>query len=238
MDDQLEIETIMNNDDVLDMLDELLSEWDTKWWTDYCDGMNDNPTLQIDLPDENLVAYVNRDDITKGKALNIGCGNGRNSRYLAQRGYEVDAIDFYTQYITKAKTYEEDSSINYISKSVKDIQGQFDTYDFIYDSGCFHFVKPHRRAQYIKKMFNLLKPGGYLGLICYNESGGTQLTDIEVYHQKSMAAGLGYSESKLKKILIPYFDIIEFRTMKDGIEAQTYGTSDFWAILLHKCSHH
>lgn len=30
---------------------------------------------------------------TKGPALDIACGNGRNSYYLADRGFEVDAID-------------------------------------------------------------------------------------------------------------------------------------------------
>jgi len=29
----------------------------------------------------------------KGKVLDIGCGNGRNSRYMLDQGYRVDSID-------------------------------------------------------------------------------------------------------------------------------------------------
>jgi len=29
-----------------------------------------------------------------GKVLDIGCGRGRNSIYLAEKGYEVEGIDF------------------------------------------------------------------------------------------------------------------------------------------------
>ena len=29
----------------------------------------------------------------KGKALDIACGNGRNARFLANLGFEVDALD-------------------------------------------------------------------------------------------------------------------------------------------------
>ena len=41
--------------------------------------------------DDILVKYL--DKIPKGKALDIGAGEGRNSLFLAQNGFEVKAID-------------------------------------------------------------------------------------------------------------------------------------------------
>jgi 2-polyprenyl-3-methyl-5-hydroxy-6-metoxy-1,4-benzoquinol methylase len=234
MDDQQQNETIMNNDDVLDMLDDLLQKWDAKWWNEFWTNQEKNAPFMVDLPDENLVQYVTHRDLTRGKALDIGCGNGRNSRYLAKMGFQVDAVDFSAKSIETAKKYPNNESVNYINLPFKDIKMAPGEYDFIYDSGCLHHIKPHRRAQYIKKMFNLLKPGGYLGLVCFNESGGANVSDIEVYHQKSMAGGLGYSEAKLKKVLVPYFEVINFRTMKDGEDNETFGLPTMWAVLLHK----
>ncbi len=43
------------------------------------------------LPDELLVAHGYL--LGKGRALDVACGRGANSLFLAERGYEVDAID-------------------------------------------------------------------------------------------------------------------------------------------------
>ncbi len=42
-------------------------------------------------PDPLLVKYLPQ--IPKGKALDIGAGEGRNSFFLAKEGFEVEAID-------------------------------------------------------------------------------------------------------------------------------------------------
>ncbi|ROS42061.1 class I SAM-dependent methyltransferase [Amycolatopsis thermoflava] len=47
----------------------------------------------VDKPDENLVAWIERGLIPPGRALDVGCGPGRNARYLAAQGFDVDAVD-------------------------------------------------------------------------------------------------------------------------------------------------
>lgn len=232
-------ETIMNTEDVLEMLDGLLEKWDAQWWDDFWKDEERDVSFFVDLPDENLVQYIQNNCIQPGRVLDIGCGNGRNSRYLAKLGFEVDAIDFSKASITKAKEATQgDLNINYVHAAFREMKTEHGTYDFIYDSGCLHHVKPHRRAQYLKKVFNLLKPGGYFGLACFNEDGGCAVTDHEVYHKKSMAGGLGYSEEKLNKVLVPYFEVINFRRMKEGIENESFGKPTLWVALMHKASHH
>jgi len=47
----------------------------------------------VPKPDENLAAYLSRGLIAPGRALDLGCGPGRNALYLALRGFDVDAVD-------------------------------------------------------------------------------------------------------------------------------------------------
>ena len=52
----------------------------------------DDPRVFPDAPAEWLVEH--RDLLAnRGRALDVACGDGRNALYLAQLGYEVDAID-------------------------------------------------------------------------------------------------------------------------------------------------
>jgi SAM-dependent methyltransferase len=49
--------------------------------------------LFVDQPDETLDAWLRDGPLGEGRALELGCGPGRNARRLAEAGYEVDAVD-------------------------------------------------------------------------------------------------------------------------------------------------
>lgn len=102
------------------------------------------------------------------------------------------------------------------------------------DAGCFHHVKPHRRNQYLNTILKLLKPDGYFAMTCFNLNGGANISDYDVYRDYSMHGGLGFSEYKLRTILEPYFNIIEFREMKELQDEHIFGTSFLWTVLMKK----
>lgn len=232
-------ETIMCTDDVLDMLDTLLEKEDQQYWDVFWKDKKKPIPFFVDLPDENLMKYVDEDIILSGKVMDIGCGNGRNTRYLCEKGFEVEGLDYSSESINWAIEASTDhKAVSYTNASFFDVIKPHGEYDFIYDSGCLHHIKPHRRPQYLKKICNLLKPGAYFGLVCFNEDGGTVLNDHDIYHKKTMSGGLGYSEEKLKKILVPFFEIIEFREMEQGEEEKSYGLPTLWTVLLKKADHH
>jgi hypothetical protein len=88
-------------DDVLRLLDGLFAPEADRWtgdagscWWDsfYADRSKPVPFF-VAKPDENLVSYLDRSMVTPGRALDLGCGPGRNAVHLASAGFTVDAVD-------------------------------------------------------------------------------------------------------------------------------------------------
>jgi cyclopropane fatty-acyl-phospholipid synthase-like methyltransferase len=175
--------------------------------------------------------------IKNGKAMELGCGPGRNAIYLALNGFSVDAFDLSETAIewAKERANERGLAINFICQSVFEIKPQ-EEYDFIYDSGCMHHILPHRRIQYLDMIYSGLKPGGYFGLTCfapgYGEIGGPQfeMSDWDVYEAKSMKGGLALE--KITYLLRDYFECIELRMMKEmNDREQFFGVPFLWISL-------
>lgn len=231
-----DLQIIKSKEDVFLMLDELLQKRDAEWWDAFYSDKNKPIPFFKCIPDENLHSYIERDIFHTGKALDIGCGNGRNAIYLAKCGFQVDAIDFSETSLGWAKenAKNERATVNFICDSIFHYQFTSGGYDFIYDSGCLHHIKPHRRSQYLDIVSNGLKPNGYFGLSCFNPKGGANISDYDVYQDGSMHGGMGYSEYKLKTVLNDYFDIIEFREMKKYEDHDVFGLDILWAVLMRK----
>ncbi|MEA4826487.1 MAG: class I SAM-dependent methyltransferase [Clostridium sp.] len=235
-------EDIYDYEDILKMLDSFFREPSPFWNKFYEDREKDIPFF-IDVPDENLISYFQKEIIKSSKVLELGCGPGRNAIYMVKNGCEVDAVDISEEAITWAKerVSQKNLNVNFICDSIFNISARESAYDFIYDSGCFHHILPHRRIQYVSLIKKLLKPKGYFGLVCYaaaddkNENGLSQMSDWEVYREKSLRGGMGYTEEKLRKIFSKNFEIVEFRRMididKTGI---AMGKSFLWTVLLKK----
>lgn len=234
--DKVDSEIIKTENDVFIMLDTLLEKRDNVWWNNfYSDRKKPIPFFK-NIPDENLLSYFSSGLLNHGKALDIGCGNGRNSFYLAQKGLEVYGIDFSETSIEWGTqiAQEQSEKVIFLCQSIFDFQAKPESFDFIYDSGCLHHIKPHRRDKYLKTILKYLKPDGYFAMVCFNLKGGENLSDYDVYRDNSMHGGLGFSEYKLKIILESYFEIVEFREMIESTDKNIYGKSILWTVLMKK----
>jgi SAM-dependent methyltransferase len=212
-------EMITKDEDILKMLDSLLREQKSfDWDSFYKDREKKVPFFRND-PDENLAGYFNGNLIDSGRVLELGCGPGRNAIFLAEKGCEVDAVDSSREGLewARERAHEKSVEIRFIEEDIFQLDIAEGSYDLVYDSGCFHHIAPHRRMSYLDLIKKALKPGGHFALTCFVEGGdlgGSVISDWEVYRQRSMQGGLGYSEAKLKKIF-EEFDPVELRLMKD-----------------------
>lgn len=163
---------ILHHHDLLEMLDGLLREPKLFWETFYEDRDKEIPFFKVTGPDENLSEYI-QNGLQPGKVLEIGCGPGRNAIFLAKNGAQVDAIDFSEKAIKWAieRANEAQVKINFECVSLFDLDFEPHSYNFIYDSGMFHYLPPHRRLTYLEIVKAALKPGGKFGLVCFNPNG-------------------------------------------------------------------
>lgn len=232
-------ETIHTYEDLLIMLDQLLKEKnDFNWDQFYSDRERKIPFFE-NHPDENLVEFIESNKVKTGKALELGCGPGRNAIYLAGKGFQVDAVDQSAEGLewAKERAKEHKLQVNFIQRNIFDLEIEEGSYDLVYDSGCFHHIPPHRRMGYIDLVKRALKPGGIFALTCFVQGGalgGTDISDWEVYRGQSMRGGLGFTSEKLKEIFHE-FTSIEVRKMRDMDPGSSlFGTSELIAASFQK----
>ena len=118
----------------------------------------------------NLVSFLTRTGIAPARVLIPGCGSGYEVRAFHEAGYEVEAIDFSGPAVAHARE---------VLGSLGDrvIQGNFFKYDFgakryglIYERGFLCSFAPEHWAEYVRRMAELLLPGGRLvGLFLYGD---------------------------------------------------------------------
>lgn len=227
---------IKSNEDLLVLLDGLLRE-PQHFWNDFYDTFQNIPFF-VNKPDENLVHYFEKNMINPGKVLEIGCGAGRNAIYLAKNGCSVVGVDISDKALKWAqrRMNEENVNIEFVCANIFELDYEQNSFDFIYDSGCFHHIAPHRRVSYIDMIDKLLKPGGYFALCSFEENGaygGSAMTDEEVYLKRSLEGGLGYTQNQLKEIF-HFLEEIEIRKMLSRSSDDLYFGLDGFIVGLFK----
>lgn len=229
---------IYTGDDVTRMLDILLSQRGSDWWGEFFADRSRPCPFFVEWPDENLAAWFSERTLRPGRVLELGCGNGRNAIYLAGLGCQVDAVDFSQQALKWARERAQSACavVNFQQCSIFDAEFAEGSYDLVYDCGCFHHVAPHRRKDYVDLVTRALKPGGSYGLVCFRPEGGSGYTDQQVYEERSLGGGLGYSEERLRALWgRPPFAVRVLRQMrKPGSGEHRFGEDFLWTLLAQK----
>lgn len=228
-------DSILTTDDLLAALDALLPARGRDWWDAfYADRGKDIPFF-VNQPDESLVSWFENGRMVPGRALELGCGPGRNAIDLAKQGCAVDAVDVSETAIrwARERAAEAGVDVNFVCSSVFDCRIETAAYDIVHDSGCLHHLPPHRRVGYLDLVRRALKPTGRFGLTCFNPEGGADLSDLDVYRNRTMGGGLGYTEARLREVLETAFNVLEFRRMQEMTpDARVFGKDFLWVVLM------
>lgn len=225
------LRNIRTVDDVLVLLDGLLPPKADDWWDRFYADRDREVPFFVAKPDENLVEHLDRGLIQPGRALDVGCGPGRNAIHLARNGFQVDAVDISGTAISWARERADGLDIQFRHGSAFEVDG---SYDLVYDSGCLHHLPPHRRVSYLALLDRVLKPGGHFALTCLTAEEGTAAPDAELYRESGLGGGVGYRPEDLRWIFQDLTEVELRRMTEEPAESPRFGKSFLWTALFRK----
>ncbi|MER8115785.1 class I SAM-dependent methyltransferase [Streptomyces sp. NPDC094031] len=231
-------------EDVLRLLDGLFApghdRWTggaADWWDDFYADRDRPVPFFVAKPDESLVSCLDRGLVPAGRALDLGCGLGRNALLLAERGFEVDAVDLSPAALGSApeRARAAGLDINFLCGDVFAADTLRGPYRLIHDSGCFHHLPPHRRISHLALLDRLLEPGGYFSLVCFAAGRmGSELSDADLYRAGGLGGGLAYSPGALRHVFSG-LEEIELRAMRpQPPDSALFGEPFLWTALFRR----
>ena len=119
------------------------------------------PWYNKDL-DNDLKEHLRTMNMTKGRFLDLGTGPATQAIELSKLGFQVTATDISENAITRAKRMSRD--IEFIVDDILESRLKEDSFDYIFDRGCFHVLEPSSRQRYVNQIRRILRDGGLLFL--------------------------------------------------------------------------
>ena len=104
-------------------------------------------------------------------ALDLGCGTGDSSIYLAQNGWQVTGIDFAPQALRVARDKAQAGkvSVRFLCADIAQLSavGLGDDFTLVVDTGCIHGMNDHDRAVYCEQVDAVTAPGARLLIVAF-----------------------------------------------------------------------
>jgi SAM-dependent methyltransferase len=129
------------------------------------------PPWDVGRPQGDVVRLAQRGGF-KGKVLDVGCGSGENSIYLAEQGLEVLGIDRVPAAIEKAraKALARGSKATFQVADALQLGKQRKKFDTVLDCGLFHVLSDEDREAYAKSLATAVKSQGALHILCFSDA--------------------------------------------------------------------
>ena len=119
-------------------------------WKDFYKYTRDRPPWPLLVQAVSLLAH-------KERALDLGSGAGRDTRYLLEQGFQVTAVDSDAHAITILATFPQER-LRIVQSSFVDFA--FGTYDLINAHYALPFVAKSRFDEVVARVKQALQPGG------------------------------------------------------------------------------
>src|SRR5581483_6651252 len=110
-----------------------------------------------------------------GRALDLGCGMGRFSIYLAEHGWRVTGVDAVERalQIAQRRAKKRAAKVDFVLGDVTrlDAAGITGPYDFMVDSGCFHGMSDDERLRYGASVTRVAAADAQLVMFAFSPRG-------------------------------------------------------------------
>jgi SAM-dependent methyltransferase len=129
----------------------------------------------VEGPDPFLVRFVTRlpRRVPAGRALDVGCGEGRHTYFVAEHGYRAIGIDYQPLALRRARRLSAQhprarGRVQFRRANVFSLHFPPASFDLVIDYGCLHHVRRRDTPRYVNQVLPLLKPGGHFLLSCFS----------------------------------------------------------------------
>ncbi len=191
------------------------------WNDSYRDG---NLPWDTGVPSAELQSVLTQRKIRPCRALEIGCGTGTNSVWLAQQGFDVTGVDVAPLAVERAKQRGADAGVSarFAVADVLHLPDLSGPFSFFFDRGCYHAVRRSAPQDYAPAVARQLTTGAR-GLILAGNAREPNTPGPPVVTEQELRDELG--------LAFEIIDLHEFRFAEaPGVPARFLG----WSCLVEK----
>jgi ubiquinone/menaquinone biosynthesis C-methylase UbiE len=175
-----------------------------------------------DLPPPEVQAIVQQQP--PGRVLDVGCGAGRASIYLAQHGWQGTGVDFVPEAIAMAQERAQAAGVaervTFVTGSVTDLSFLTTPYDLAIDVGCLHGLPTAADKQaYAAEVSRLVRPGGQYLLFA-------RLHDPDSHDTKHR----GIAEERVATLFANTFTITHVQHGRTQTSESEWASAWFWMV--------
>ena len=159
-----------------------------------------------------LVDVIKSGKVKPGLALDLGCGTGINSVFLAENGFEVTGVDISKKAIdyAKANAKKAQVKIDFFAADATDLSFLNNKkFDFILDWANLHGIPKEKRDEYINGIVEYSKTGSKFLLRCFSNKD----TDKK-FVKRPVGIIYLFSRQDIEKFFGKYFKILETNESK------------------------
>jgi 2-polyprenyl-3-methyl-5-hydroxy-6-metoxy-1,4-benzoquinol methylase len=172
----------------------------------------------FEKPPPELAEVIESGKVKPCKALDVGCGEGFYSVYLASKGFDVTGIDISERAIHYARENAAKSGVKvrFLAMDMLDIGKLGEKFDFILEWSILHFLPHEHREKYVETVSELMNKGGKYLSTCFNEQstmfGSGRVREATREGAPTMTLYFS-TQDELRKLFERHFRVIETKLM-------------------------